>query len=482
LKKKKILIVEDEMIIANDLQDVLRKFGYEVCDIITSGESAVKAALQHKPDLILMDIMLAKKMTGMEAAGKIRKNMDVPLIYVTAYADDSTIEKAISTNPYGYLVKPFDDKELKVALELAFYKFSMENKLRKNEERYRSIFENIQDVYIETNLNGKILEISPSIEKITIFKRKKLINTAIQNLFINIDEFDNIKTKLRKNKRIIGYEIKVKNGEDLPISCSVNCMLKSMDRNLLKRIVFSMRDISEQKRMEKRILRAERLAGVGQLAAGIAHEIRNPLGNISASIQFCISKYKPDENIKKYLEIILRNSENANKIIKELLEFATPREINLEKKSIIDILENTINLAQALCSKANVEVVRIFPVKISEIMLDEKWLEQSFLNFILNAVDAMPEGGKFTIEVKEVRNFIMISFQDTGTGISPANLAKVFDPFFTTKSDGTGLGLSLVYQIISAHEGNIDIESKIGNGTNVNVVLPNYSKPEMEIL
>ncbi|MDO9576806.1 MAG: ATP-binding protein [Candidatus Cloacimonadales bacterium] len=470
--KKRILVVEDEMIIAKDIKDVLEKLGYEVIEIITSGENAVKTAILTKPDLILMDIMLSKKMTGVEAAGKIRKEMDVPLTYITAYADDNTIEKAISTNPYGYLVKPFEEKEIKVALELAFYKFSMESKLRKSEEKYRTIFENIQDVYIETDLEGKILEISPSIENFTFFKRKKLINTFIQELLTDKKEFRVLKEIILTKNQLFGYEISFKNGRDQEISCSINCKINRDAFRKTKRIVYSMRNITNQKRMEKRILRAERLAGVGQLAAGIAHEIRNPLGNISASIQFCISKYKPDENIKKYLEIVLRNSENANKIIKELLEFATPREINRERKNVINILENTINMVQARCSKAEVEIIRKYSDKIPDISLDEKWIEQSFLNFILNAIEAMPVGGSITIEAKCDKENVLISFQDTGIGISGENLTKIFDPFFTTKAEGTGLGLSLVYQIIIAHEGNIEIESKIGRGTKVKITLP----------
>ncbi|MCK4307460.1 PAS domain-containing sensor histidine kinase, partial [candidate division WOR-3 bacterium] len=238
--------------------------------------------------------------------------------------------------------------------------------------------------------------------------------------------------------------------------------------------VFNTRDITRRREMENQLLRSERMAGVGELAAGIAHEIRNPLGNISASAQFCLSKYKLNEEIKQYLEIIVRNSENAGKIIKELLDFANPREISLKVENICEVVDSVIKLTNTKCVVSRVQIIKRCSRKLPQILLDKKRLEEAFLNCIINAVEAMPNGGDLTVTAHPdpKSNEIVVTFLDTGNGISEENLKKIFDPFFTTKEDGVGLGLCLVHQIITAHKGKVHIESKVGRGTKLVVRLP----------
>jgi PAS domain S-box-containing protein len=471
MSNKKILIVEDEVIIAEDIRMMVEKCGYDVCGMITTGESAVKEAEEIDPDLVLMDIMLGKSMNGMQAAQEINKTLNVPFIFITAYADDDTIEKSLHVDPYGYIVKPFDERELKASLELAFYKFKMEKILKASEEKYKLIFNNIQDVYLELDLYGKILEISPSIQSFTSHIRENVINKNIGDLLENQQAMEKLLANIMQYKQLHDYEIALSSGNNKIIPCSISCRLILEKLNNKEKIICSLRDISHRKKLEKKVLRTERLAGVGQLAAGIAHEIRNPLGNISSSIQFCLRKYDIPVNLKQYLEIIQRNSENANKIIKELLEFATPRDIKLEPILIQDVLENAISLVEARCEQSGVVVSKNFCSNIPELLIDANWMQQAFVNFFINAVDAMPNGGEIKIECSYNNDEVMISFCDNGDGISDKNLNKIFDPFFTTKSEGTGLGLSLVYQIISAHNGTIDIVSEVGKGTCVNVKL-----------
>jgi len=226
-------------------------------------------------------------------------------------------------------------------------------------------------------------------------------------------------------------------------------------------------EIIERKKIENQLIRSERLAGVGELAAGVAHEIRNPLGNISSSAQFCISKYEMDNNLKKYLEIIVEESEKANSIIKGLLDFANPRELNLKMGNMKKVIGSVVKSVAARCQDNNIKV-RIRPIsKFPDMMIDKKWLEQAFMNLILNAVQAMPEGGILKIKDQVKNDQFQIIISDTGRGISRKDLKKIFDPFFTTKEDGVGLGLSLAHQIIKDHNGRLQIESKEGKGTDV---------------
>ncbi|MCK4654315.1 MAG: GHKL domain-containing protein, partial [Candidatus Cloacimonetes bacterium] len=234
------------------------------------------------------------------------------------------------------------------------------------------------------------------------------------------------------------------------------------------------KEISERKQLQSQLIRSERLAGVGELAAGIAHEIRNPLGNISSSAQICLDKYKPGKEIKRFLEIIQEDSGKANAIIKGLLDFANPREVNFKPGSICNVIKNVITSINARCLEHKIKLVNDCKKQSPDILLDTKWLEQAFLNLFLNAINAMPNGGKLTVSVEDDKKskHLIITVEDTGTGISKTNLSKIFDPFFSTREDGVGLGLSLCHRIIEDHKGKIEIESQINKGTKVFVTLP----------
>lgn len=467
-----ILIVEDEMVIAQDIARISENCGYKVLKIVSSGENAVNSAMKLNPDVVLMDILLEDEMTGLVAAEKIHDSIDVPIVFITSYADDKTIHRSKIAEPFGYIIKPFDERELKAVIELAIYKYSMQQALQKTSDRYKRIFENIQDVYCEMELDGSIIEISPSIEVLSDHKRDDLLG---QNINAIITDKEQVKTFLKilsENNNIRDFEVVMTDGDGNKVYFSIISKVL-YDANVRKsKIVSSFHDITEHKKLEKRLIRAERLAGVGQLAAGIAHEIRNPLGNISSSIQYCLKKYELPDQIVQYLEIILRNSQNANKIIKELLDFATPREIDTSLASISTILKRSVELVEARVIQNGVNIELNIEDGLPNINLDTKWIEQTFLNFILNANEAMLDGGKLKITATKRVDTIEIIFSDNGCGISKENIEKVFDPFYTTKDDGSGLGLSFAYQIIAAHHGEVDVESKVGEGTTFKVTLP----------
>jgi CheY-like chemotaxis protein len=163
MAKARILIVEDEAIIASVIAGALNKFEYEVIDILSTGEAAVAAALQKQPDLILMDIRLHGEMDGISAVERIQEHLDMPVIYLTAYADEPTLERAKKTKPYGYIPKPFQEIELKTTIEMALYKHEFEVRLKVSEARFRSLFENSQDVIYISDKTGNLVEINQAL-------------------------------------------------------------------------------------------------------------------------------------------------------------------------------------------------------------------------------------------------------------------------------------------------------------------------------
>ncbi|MEO8666625.1 MAG: PAS domain S-box protein [Ignavibacteria bacterium] len=246
-------------------------------------------------------------------------------------------------------------------------------------------------------------------------------------------------------------------------------------------------DITEIKRVEEELLRAnlklvetqkelihnEKLAALGRFSSGVAHEIRNPLANI-ASLTQMVLKADIDERNKKRLRYILTNSEIANDIIKSLLNFASPGDLNFTSINIEGILNNIIESVDARMSEKNIMIIKDIPEDLPSLRLDRLKIENAVMNFISNSIDAMPNGGTLTVRVIEdkVCKTLNLDIIDTGIGISPENMDKILEPFFTTKDEGVGLGMGLAYQAVKQHNGTFRIQSTEDKGTHIEIKLP----------
>jgi len=228
----------------------------------------------------------------------------------------------------------------------------------------------------------------------------------------------------------------------------------------------------EQRERFRRMIRADRLATIGELAAGAAHEIRNPLTAIKSSLQYLESRFK-EEKEKKLLAIALQESDRIDEILAALLSFSRPSEIKKELADLIVILEESLALISFQARSAGVAVETKFPGGPVLFNGDKSQAKQLFLNLFLNAIQAMSGGGKLVCEVLCLANGkILTRITDTGEGIPEENMDKIYDPFFTTKKSGTGLGLSICYSIVKSHQGEIEVRSRAGEGTAVLVTLP----------
>lgn len=347
--------------------------------------------------------------------------------------------------------------------------------LRKSEEKYRTLIETIDEGVGNVDENENFTFVNKAAANIFGCSKEDLIGKNLKE-FTSKEEFKKvlIQTSLRKQRKSGNYElsIKRKDGAMRVIYVTSTSIIRSDGE--YKGAFGIFHDVTEQKKMQDQLIRSERLADVGKLAAGIAHEIRNPLGTISAATQLYLGKYKLNKEQKELLEIILRNCEDANKVIKELINFTNPREISLELKDIGNVIDNILKHLYAVSRIHKIQIIKNCPKILPKILLDKKWFETAFANCIINAFDSMPDGGDVTITVLPdyKNNEILITILDTGAGISKENLDKIFDPFFTTKKEGTGLGLLLVHKIIQVHNGKINIESKVGKGTKVIISLP----------
>ncbi len=230
-------------------------------------------------------------------------------------------------------------------------------------------------------------------------------------------------------------------------------------------------DITERKKTEEVLHRQDKLAAVGQLAAGVAHEIRNPLTSMKGYAEFLQLDEKDPERIE-FLSIILDEIERVNTIVEDFMVLAKPKEVELEEKNVVPVIKNVISLLEFEARKKNVRLTFDCNQEIIQIECDENRLKQVFLNFIKNGIEAMPNGGELHVKTIIHDNNVQISIQDTGVGISKEKLKKLGEPFYTTKKNGNGLGLMVSFKIIESHNGKVFVESEPNKGTTFNILLP----------
>jgi two-component system sensor histidine kinase HydH len=236
----------------------------------------------------------------------------------------------------------------------------------------------------------------------------------------------------------------------------------------------------EQRRLEGQLHQSERLAALGEMTAGVAHEVRNPLGIISSTaelLQERLARYEPQNNLA---QIIVEETNRLNEKVTEFLDFARPRIPNLRPCDLEGLLNRNLEMLQPEIDRLNITVTREYHLDGQPLVVDQDLLHQAFLNILLNAIQAMPGGGHLTVSTSpgpkghggEIR------FQDDGEGIDPETVKKILNPFFTTKEKGSGLGLPIVKSIIEAHQGNLTISSAPGTGTTVTLTIPDLAMPK----
>jgi len=230
-------------------------------------------------------------------------------------------------------------------------------------------------------------------------------------------------------------------------------------------------DITERKRTEEVLHRQDKLAAVGQLAAGVAHEIRNPLTSMKGYAEFLQLDEKDPERLE-FLRIILDEIERVNTIVEDFMVLAKPKAVELEEKNVVPVIKNVVSLLEFEARKKNVRLTFDCNQDIIQIECDENRLKQVFLNFIKNGIEAMPNGGELHVKTIIHDNNVQISIQDTGVGISKEKLKKLGEPFYTTKKNGNGLGLMVSFKIIESHNGKVFVESEPNKGTTFNILLP----------
>lgn len=691
--EKKILIVEDEILIAEDIKLSLIHLGYQVTDIVTSGRKAIESVSENKPDAILMDIILKGQLSAIEAAQSIRTQFDIPVIFTTSSKDSETRPRAKRSEPSGYLIKPIDIRELKAAIEIGIHKYQARLELKKAREELEERFTSRTRELALSNarLKNEILGSQKKVSELTILNDLARNATSVTDLeavfeviyeqiFASVDP-DLIIIYLEENNRLVQYGKKSKPtlkdfnpaacismGECLcglayrdmkPVfsldihsdsRCSrneskdsrlrsfaalplllgkkrigvvsvaslgtrdfsrisdfleklstqtgvviQNAMLhlkvqeqlqwleqskkifqsvvdgitdplilinKKLNINLMNRsasdylnlsftqladnisfsdfcrakkvkepidfnavvksdrqfsferkglmspqrtelfyvypidltnqndkhFLFRISDVTESRRLEKQLFQSEKLASIGQLAAGVAHEINNPIMGIINYARIILEGMDANETDAEIPERIIKEGRRIAGIVKSLLSFAGG---NPEEKlpiNINTILKDTHSLMSTELKKNNIKYFSSIPDSVPEFFGNPQQIQQVFLNLITNSIHALNEKYPDSHDNKcihidcetinsDSREIIRIRFHDNGAGIPENKMGNIFDPFFTTKPTGmgTGLGLSISHGILEDHDGKIEFKSVEGEYTTAYIYLPVFN-------
>lgn len=280
--------------------------------------------------------------------------------------------------------------------------------------------------------------------------------------------------RLGNDTDIIESEIECRTTEGQPLPLEISAAVLRDHDDELSGYICLFKDMTEEKALKKEVERSQRLASIGKLAAGVAHEVRNPLSSIKGFATYFKERYKTIPEDQEISDIMIKEVDRLNRVVGQLLEFARPVAVSLQPIEIEPFINNSIKLVELTANKHGVDINTAISTSVTQFPFDPDKISQVLLNLYLNAIDAMEHGGELNVSVTGpgLNRRLNIQVCDTGTGIDKNDLAHIFDPYFTTKSSGTGLGLAISHNIIEAHNGEISIESIPGKGTIITISLP----------
>lgn len=339
-----------------------------------------------------------------------------------------------------------------------------------------SVVECANDLVISLDFDGRIVTWNRAAESISGLKTEQVKGQSLLSLCA-IEQrpvMAEMLHRLARGESIQNTEVNLltASGQEVPIAW--NCSPMRDDAGKVGGIVAVGRDLTERRRLEAQLSHSAKMASLGVMAGGIAHEVRNPLGIISASAQLLLERPDNARLRSQGLEKIYAATQRASLIIENLLKFARPQEGRKKEVDVHAVLEETLALLTPQMTLQKVALKKAFQ-QLPRIYTNPELLQQVFTNLILNACNAMPQGGTLTVTTQaNGQEEILVRFGDTGHGIPQEHLSMIFDPFFTTMpvGKGTGLGLSICYSIISQHQGTIEVESQVGQGSTFTVRLP----------
>ena len=485
-----VLVVEDERLVAIDLQQTLLHMGYDAYAVAASADEALSRAAERRPDIVLMDIRIKGTRDGVETAALLRGAHDVPIIYVTAHADDATLARAKETDPQGYVVKPVKAAELRSTIELSLHRHAIDARLRRHDRWLSTTLGAIVDGVVSVDARGLVTFLNPAAEALLgVGMREAVGRTSAE---ITASSPPTPLDAALAQRVAVEHEDVIEHRDGRRIV--EDRAAPVLDGTELLGAVMVVRDVTEQRQMMRQLELADRLVSLGTLAAGVAHEVRNPLAVVLAGAELAkdelvvalgalrASEPAP-ERVQRALEEaldahaeIVEAAQQIRRIVSDLRVFGMAPESSSGPCDVARALGWAVRTTGAELRERATVVVDTEPGLIAAI--DDTRLGQVLVNLLINATHAIepgrPDANRVTVGARRSGGRVVIMVADTGRGMSPEVKARMLEPFFTTRASGsgTGLGLAITHTILSAAGGSIEADSTVGVGTTFRVSVP----------
>jgi PAS domain S-box-containing protein len=486
----KILVVEDEAVVSMHLEARLPQLGYVVSGVAADREGALRLADEHRPDLVLMDVNLGSSWyDGIDLAGELNDRLSVPVVYLTAYADNETLRRAKLTEPFGYVLKPFDLTQLRAAIEMALYRSEMQRKLRERDEWLSATLTSIREGVIATDASGCVQFMNPVAERLTGWPHQEAFGRDIDDVVVVLDERGETlpaspaRTALRQGSSTVDesdHVLVTRDGRHLTIVDGAAPISVSSDRQA--GVVLALRDITDRKRMEEELLRSNE--ELQQFAYAASHDLQEPLRTVTTYSQLLERQFEgrlsPDE--KEMIGFVVEGARRMNDLVCGLLDYGrlTRQPHSYARFPAREAVKAALENLRAYIVETGA-TVRYDELPV--VTADRSQLIVLFQNLISNGIK-YSNGGR-----AEVRSSLLDTDQgeafcvaDNGIGIAPRHQQRIFGVFtrlHPNRYPGTGIGLAICKRIVEQHHGRIWVESNEGEGTRIYFTLRLSQKTEI---
>jgi two-component system, cell cycle sensor histidine kinase and response regulator CckA len=498
-----ILVVEDEGVVAKSIQNDLLGMGYRVPEVASSGEEAIEQAEGTHPDLVLMDVVLKGKMDGIEAAEQIRQKLDVPIVYLTAYEDADTLSRAKLTEPFGYLLKPFEERELHATIEMALYKHRLEAQIKASERWLATTLQSIAEGMIATDSRLRVRLVNPAAERFLGCRAEDVFGKELTQICMlargdEPTKLESLATEARRTNQSVALSsdlvLVARDGRETPIEGS---LAPISDEGHACGFVLILRDISDRKAMESarrqneaHVRQAQKMEAVSRLAGGVAHDFNNLLTVILGNTSLVRSQLPAGDPNADMLAAVETAADRAALRVEQLLAVSGHTRLRLEPLNLSEHMRDLIGLLRKGIA-ARIDVEFNLADDLWTVQADRAQIAEILANLCQNAQDAMPSGGRLSLETRNVTvsedqlppvpaarpgEYVRVRARDSGRGMQPEVRERIYEPYFSTKGlpEASGLGLALVYRMVEQHHGWIECTSDAGQGTCFDIYLPRY--------
>ena len=500
MENNRILVAEDEHIVALDIKMHLENYGYSVPAMYATGEEVLVNFDLIDPLLVIMDIKLQGPLDGLETAKEIKRRFNVPVILLTAHADEATVERARETYPFGYIIKPFEERELRTAIVVALSRREMEQEITRRERLFFTTLNSIREGVIVTDPEDTVKLMNVVALRMVGSEAGKCIGLPRTDV-VHLEEPG---TEEREElDEEVSYIVSA-GGERTAVEEVSSPLID--DDGERRGTVWVLRDVSERVASQKalresraQLRQAQKMEAIGRLSGGIAHDFNNLLTVILGYTRILGEELQGEslpeqETLLHDVEGIQKAARRSVSLTRQLLAFSRRQVLKPARVSLNDAIRDLEKMLRRLITE-KVRLHLSLKAEPSDVYVDQGQMEQVLMNLVVNARDAMADGGRIVIRTynldlaepaatvagqAEAGSYVCLEVEDTGCGMDRETKNKIFDPFFTTKDPGvgTGLGLSTVFGIVRQTNGHIDVDSEPNEGATFRILLPSFDGSE----